>query len=110
MFLPYFISWVVVATVIKKQVEFRVVALNTFTGSPKTLFKTKLRYARQPDLMKYIALVNEISRSSNLEEVSLYNSKKKSLELLYERNQMHTATWITRNGKKQFWKKRNCYC
>lgn len=75
---------------IKKQAEYRdaVYALSApFTGPQKTLFKTKLRYAGTSWGNENIALVNEISRSKQLNRVSVYNSKKESLELLYERNQ-----------------------
>jgi dipeptidyl aminopeptidase/acylaminoacyl peptidase len=75
---------------IKKQVEYRdaVYALSApFTGEPKELFKTKMRYAGTNWGDATLALVTEISRSKQLSRVSRYNTVTNTLELLYERNQ-----------------------
>ncbi len=74
---------------IKKDVPFHdaVYALGApFTGTPKELFKTKMRYAGTTWGNETLALVNEISRSKQSTRVSRYNPSTGSIELLYERN------------------------
>ncbi len=75
---------------IKKQVEYHdaVYALSApFTGSPKELFKTKMRYSGTSWGNETLALVQEVSRTKQTGRISRYNSTTSTLELLYERNQ-----------------------
>ena len=75
---------------IKKQVEYHdaVYSLSApFTGEPKELFKTKMRYAGTNWGDASLSLVTEISRSKQLSRVSRYNTATGTMELLYERNQ-----------------------
>jgi len=75
---------------IRKPMEFHdaVFALAApFTGAPKELFKTQLRYAGTTWGNASIALVQEMSRSKQLGRTSRYNSQTNSLEKLFERNQ-----------------------
>jgi dipeptidyl aminopeptidase/acylaminoacyl peptidase len=75
---------------IKKQVEFHdaVYSLSApFTGEPKELFKTKMRYAGTTWGDASLALVAEVLRSKQTSKVSRYNSTTNTLETLYERNQ-----------------------
>lgn len=75
---------------IKKQVPFHdaVYALAApFNGSPKELFKTKLRYQSTTWGNSTFALVQEISRAKQTVRASRYNGSNGTLELLFERNQ-----------------------
>jgi dipeptidyl aminopeptidase/acylaminoacyl peptidase len=75
---------------IRKQVEFHdaVYSLSApFTGEPKELFKTKMRYAGTTWGDASLALVAEVLRSKQTSKVSRYNSTTNTLETLYERNQ-----------------------
>jgi dipeptidyl aminopeptidase/acylaminoacyl peptidase len=75
---------------IKKDVPFHdaIFSLNApFTGTPKELFKTKMRYAGTNWGDASLALVQEISRTKQLTRVSRYNALTQTMELLYERNQ-----------------------
>ena len=75
---------------IRKQVEYHdaVYSLSApFTGEPKELFKTKMRYAGTTWGDASIALVAEVLRSKQTSKVSRYNSTTNTLETLYERNQ-----------------------
>jgi dipeptidyl aminopeptidase/acylaminoacyl peptidase len=75
---------------IKKQVDYHdaVYSLSApFTGEPKELFKTKLRYAGTTWGDASLALVQEVSRSKQMGRVSRYNTNTNTLETLYERNQ-----------------------
>lgn len=72
---------------IKKNVPFHdaIFALAApFNGEPKELFKTKMRYAGTSWGDASLALVTEISRSTQMRSVSRYNSATNSLEPLYE--------------------------
>ncbi|TAF53072.1 MAG: S9 family peptidase [Sphingobacteriia bacterium] len=75
---------------IKKNVPFHdaVYALSApFTGSPKELFKTKLRYGGTSWGNANLALVQEVSRTKQMGRVSRFNPSTGSLETLWERNQ-----------------------
>lgn len=75
---------------IKKQVEFHdaVYALSApFTGEPKELFKTTMRYRGTQWGNATLALVNEGLRSKQTARVSRYNPSTGTLEKLYDLNQ-----------------------
>jgi dipeptidyl aminopeptidase/acylaminoacyl peptidase len=57
-----------------------------FSGSPRLLFKTALRYSGTIWGDSTVALVREVLRSKQVSRVSRFNSQTGSLELLYERN------------------------
>ena len=74
----------------KKKVEFHdaVYALSApFSGEPKELFKTPMRYQRTIWGNSTLALVSQGSRSKQTESVSRYNPSTGTLEKLYERSQ-----------------------
>jgi dipeptidyl aminopeptidase/acylaminoacyl peptidase len=74
----------------KKKVEFHdaVYALSApFSGEPKELFKTPMRYQRTIWGNGTLALVSQGSRSKQTEIVSRYNPSTGALEKLYERSQ-----------------------
>ena len=86
------ITWAVPldSGLIKKQVDYHdaIYALSApFTGEPKELFKTKMRYGGTTWGDASLALVQESLRSKQLSRVSRYNTTTNTLELLYERNQ-----------------------
>ncbi|MGI4729524.1 MAG: prolyl oligopeptidase family serine peptidase [Janthinobacterium lividum] len=75
---------------IRRKVDFHdaVYALPApFTGSPKELFKTQLRYRGTTWGNANLALVSEGLRSKQTERLSRYNSSTGNLEKLLERNQ-----------------------
>jgi dipeptidyl aminopeptidase/acylaminoacyl peptidase len=75
---------------IKKQVAFHdaVYSLTApFTGEPKELFKTTLRYRGTTWGDASLALVTEGLRSKQLNRVSRYNTTSNTLEKLYDLNQ-----------------------
>ena len=75
---------------IRKQVEFHdaVYALSApFTGEPKELFKTTMRYRGIQWGNNTLALVNEGLRSKQTSRVSRYNPSTGKLETLYDLNQ-----------------------
>lgn len=57
-----------------------------FSGSPRLLFKTTLRYTGTTWGDSTVALVREVLRSKQVSRVSRFNSQTGALELLYERN------------------------
>lgn len=57
-----------------------------FSGSPRLLFKTALRYTGTTWGDSTVALVREVLRSKQVSRVSRFNSQTGALELLYERN------------------------
>ena len=74
----------------KKKVEFHdaVYALSApFSGEPKELFKTSMRYQRTIWGNNTLALVSQGSRAKQTENVSRYNPSTGTLEKLYERSQ-----------------------
>ncbi|MBA4198379.1 MAG: S9 family peptidase [Chitinophaga sp.] len=88
---PATITWAMPldSGLIKKQVPHHdaVYALSSpFTGEPKELFKTVMRYQGTQWGDASIALVREISRTKQLNRVSRYNTSTNTLELLYERS------------------------
>lgn len=75
---------------IRRKVSFHdaVYALTApFTGTPKELFKTQLRFRGVTWGNATVALVSEGLRSKQTERISLYNSTNGELEKLLERNQ-----------------------
>jgi dipeptidyl aminopeptidase/acylaminoacyl peptidase len=75
---------------IKKDVPFHdaVYALSApFTGQPKQLFKTTMRYRGTQWGNSTLALVNEALRSKQTTRVSLFNSSTGTLEKLYDLSQ-----------------------
>lgn len=75
---------------IKKPVDFHdaVYALAApFSGEPRELFKTVMRYRGTDWGDSSIALVEEGLRTKQTVRVSLYNSARHALETLYERNE-----------------------
>ncbi|QJD98055.1 S9 family peptidase [Mucilaginibacter robiniae] len=75
---------------IKKKVEYHdaVYALSApFTGEPKELFKTQLRYRNVQWGNATLALVSENSRSNQTTRVSRFNASTGVLEKLYDRNE-----------------------
>ncbi|MES2828738.1 MAG: prolyl oligopeptidase family serine peptidase [Bacteroidota bacterium] len=74
---------------IKKEVPFHdaVFALTApFTGSPKELFKTTMRYSGTSWGNPTLALVRETSRTKQTSKLSRFNPSNGSLETLYELN------------------------
>ncbi|RZL33109.1 MAG: S9 family peptidase, partial [Pedobacter sp.] len=72
---------------IKKNVEFHDVVLQLaapFTGEPKELFKTKMRFGGVSWGNATLALVRENSRAKQLSRLSRYNPTTGALETLYE--------------------------
>lgn len=75
---------------IKKQVEFHDVVYSLsapFTGQPKELFKTTMRYRGISWGNSTLALVGEGLRSKQTQRVSRYNPSTGTLEKLYDINQ-----------------------
>ena len=74
---------------IKKAVDFHDAILTLsapFSGDPRTLFKTKTRFAGIIWGNSQVALVNEMSRVKQKIQVSRFNTETSSFELLYDRN------------------------
>ena len=75
---------------IKKKVDFHdeVMELKEpFTGEPKQLFKTTMRYSNTQWGTPTLALVTEALRSKQLSRTSRFNPSTGTLEKLYERNE-----------------------
>lgn len=75
---------------IRKKMEFHdaVYELSApFTGSPKELFKTQMRYTNVMWGTPTLALVTESSRARQIARTNLYNPSTGKLEKLYERNE-----------------------
>ncbi|MDB5231597.1 MAG: family peptidase [Chitinophagaceae bacterium] len=89
---PATITWAMPldSGLIKNKVDYHdvVYALSgPFTGSPKELFKTQMRYAGTQWGDESVALVQEVSRARQTGRVNRYNSMTGKLEKLYDRNQ-----------------------